>query len=356
LWHWPIFVIFRWTFGLDTPYTKFAAIVITAFAGVLSYIFIECRFHKINIIKSKPDWYIVSRGAVIIIFATALSALVFMAQPYASLSVTKDRSNWYPYSQLLAAKSLQSTNSQFENRKIFVLGDSHAGAYGTMLQMIGDNTGVSVQQHSLAGCSVASLIRETSQNCTRLIESAIQIITSKASAGDIVLLASLRVNKLGDQWATFDESEVEQAQRGSESVAQRYRSLGEAEVIISKLESASLTVIIDAPKPVFKSPPFRCSDWFNASNTICNGGTEVSRDFLLNHRELTMESLTILARKHPKLIVWDPFPILCPKATCAAFDNGLPVFFDGDHLSSHGNRMLYPSFLLVLKSIWHPAL
>ena len=32
-------------------------------------------------------------------------------------------------------------------------------------------------------------------------------------------------------------------------------------------------------------------------------------------------------------------------------DDG-PLFFDGDHLSNFGNRVLYPHFLSALRQVW----
>ncbi|MFC7420596.1 SGNH hydrolase domain-containing protein [Iodobacter arcticus] len=63
-------------------------------------------------------------------------------------------------------------------------------------------------------------------------------------------------------------------------------------------------------------------------------------------------TLAALQNKHPKLLVWETFSALCPSDTCSAFDRGLPLFFDGDHLSAHGNRVLYPSFLALLRTAW----
>ncbi len=78
----------------------------------------------------------------------------------------------------------------------------------------------------------------------------------------------------------------------------------------------------------------------------------VDRNFLLDHREAVMESLTILQSEFSNLIVWDPFPILCDSEYCSAFDGDMPLFYDGDHLSAHGNRVLYPAFEALLKTIW----
>ncbi len=122
------------------------------------------------------------------------------------------------------------------------------------------------------------------------------------------------------------------------------------------LENKSLIVLMDAPKPVFLSPAFRCADWFNSKNPICEKGSTVPRDFLLKHREPIMQSLLSLKRTHSKLIIWDAFPVLCPSETCSAFDNDKPIFFDGDHLSGHGNLLLYPYFVSLLNKEWNSSL
>jgi hypothetical protein len=44
-------------------------------------------------------------------------------------------------------------------------------------------------------------------------------------------------------------------------------------------------------------------------------------------------------------------PELCPGETCHAVRDGRPLFFDGDHLSSLGNRLLVPSFARLLAGL-----
>tara|TARA_B110000967_G_C18367013_1_gene308684 strand:- start:180 stop:539 length:360 start_codon:yes stop_codon:yes gene_type:complete len=114
-----------------------------------------------------------------------------------------------------------------------------------------------------------------------------------------------------------------------------------------------VNVLIDLPKPVFNAPPFRCSDWFNQDNPICERGFYVEKSFLVDMMTPVVDSLKELNQKHDNLILWDNFSILCPDKKCSAFDaQGKPLFFDGDHLSGHGNRVLYPDFKRVLKQIW----
>lgn len=354
LWHWPIAVVFRWTVGLENPVAIIAAVLCTVMMSVFSYHLIERPIRHGSFVSSKSNWIVVSRGGATIVVSAIVAMGIFVGQPYLSLSVTKDESNWYPYpkEKLVSPNASKMSNHLYQGRSIYVLGDSHAGAYSTMLRMLENEQGVAVKQFSKAGCAVANLLIESSPECAKFIEDSIAKIKANAKPGDVVFLASLRMNRLGDQWRTFDESDVEKKQSGPNSVQNRLAALKEAKHIVDSFESSDLTVVIDAPKPIFKSPPFRCSDWFNSGNPICKGGGQLSREFLLNHRKPIMENLGELARLDPKLIIWDPFPILCPSDICMTTDNNLPLFFDGDHLSGYGNRRLYPSFLSLVQLIW----
>ena len=158
------------------------------------------------------------------------------------------------------------------------------------------------------------------------------------------------MNRLVDRVAFNDKDSISR-QLTKQASQNREFALEEAKSIIQRLESASLHVIIDSPKPIFRTSPFRCSDWFNQSNPVCKYGFTMERDFLLEYRQPIMDSLSVLSKTFPKLTVWDPLPILCKKEICSSFDGDKPLFFDGDHLSAHGNRILYPSFRLHVENI-----
>jgi hypothetical protein len=65
-----------------------------------------------------------------------------------------------------------------------------------------------------------------------------------------------------------------------------------------------------------------------------------------------MNSLAALSSRYPDLVVWDPFPILCPDDPCRAVTQAGPLFFDGDHLSGVANHLLYPNFQQTLRQVW----
>ncbi len=352
LWHWGIYVLFRWTVGLETPLELSLALILTFVFAMLSYHYIETPTRKHRFNQSKKDGRIVLASLLAIVCGFGLSYGVFKQQSLISLSVTKDKATWYPHSW--PASDTSHTPKHFAGRQVFVLGDSHAGAYSTMLQKLTDEQGVKVYNHSV-GCWYLDLIQPHLESCKARYDSSLASMKAIAKPGDIILLASLRLARLSDQWTVFgytDEQLLAHSVSKGRMALQR-QAINEALVELKKLEDMSFQVIIDAPKPIFKAPNFRCSDWFNQSNPSCAPGVEISRELLLRYRQPAMDALAELQAHFPNLIVWDPFPILCDNPTCSAYDEqGKPLFFDADHLSAHGNRVLYPDFLALLQRYW----
>jgi hypothetical protein len=181
-------------------------------------------------------------------------------------------------------------------------------------------------------------------------------IKASSNPGDVVLLASLRVKRLCGMWSLLDRSEVIQERDSPEAEVQRRQAVTEGIELVKKLQSFGLTVIIEAPKPILPSPPFRCSDWFNKMNPIVKGGVSIERDFLIAHRSAAMKSIREVVEVLPETRVWDPFFVLCPGEIFEAFDNQKPLLFDGDHITTYANEKLFPSFKELLEDIWKSQL
>jgi hypothetical protein len=144
--------------------------------------------------------------------------------------------------------------------------------------------------------------------------------------------------------------------QSEESAEDRRLALEEADRIIKDFEDLGLIVLICAPEPVIKVPLFRCADWFNNINPIASPGTTISREFLEEIRRPVMDSIAVLRERHPRLRVWDPLAVLCTSKEFSAYDeNGLPLFYDGDHFSGHANRLLAPSFIEHVSGLWKQA-
>jgi hypothetical protein len=237
-------------------------------------------------------------------------------------------------------------------RRLFVVGDSHAGAYSPMFSLLSGQHNVEVRVYQQSGCAFANLLSPTTPNCAPFVRATTKDIGQRALAGDLVFLPSLRMYRLSDQWGPFTATEIADITLSAHAITERRLAYDEAVDLIGEFTSKNLRVIIEAPKPVFRAPAFRCSDWFNARNPACLGGLTIGREELLEYRKPVMDSLAALSSAYPNLVIWDPFPVLCSQSPCQAVTEAGPLFFDGDHPSNLGNQLLYPHFMSLLRVMW----
>lgn len=358
LWHWPVFVLLKWTAGLSGILWVSTGVLLSFVLAALSYHFVEVpirqRFKQGARTRSGS---VVVLGAVLIAASTYASATVFEHQEKLSLSVTADKALWYP--DTWSYRRAEQIPAHLQNRKLFAIGDSHTGAYGTMLQMLADEYGVEVVRIFAGGCGFVKLLNAggyESGPCKDTIHAAIQRVKNEARPGDIVFLASMRLHRLSDQWTVFSESKIQRDNFSEKAMKQRDKGLAEAYKVIAELQALPVHLLIDAPKPVFRAPPFRCADWFNAANPVCERGLTITREELQPFLDPVKKGMDKLASAFPQMVVWDPFPVLCPDEVCHAFDGDKPMFFDADHLSAHGNRVLYPDFAALVSDIWKESI
>lgn len=356
LWHWAIYVIFRWTVGLEGLPNMLVAVTLTFIMGAFSYHFVETPFRTSKRIAVLTAGKKVLYGLLVLAFFYVLTKGIFKAKDELSLSVTQNKSVWG--TQIYPITDPSQATYDFAGRQIFAVGNSHVLSYDPMLHEAEQRHALKVHTHYTA-CAVGSVFQglDASKGCLVNAVEIVDAIIHQAQPGDLVFFASLRTHRLADQWALHDPAAVLAGSRSDSSMASLELGKQEAIDMIEKLTSAGLKVLIDAPKPVFPTEPYRCSDWFNYSNPWCDVGFEVSAEYLQELRAPVMEVLDELDRNYDAVYIWDPFFDFCPGSVCSPFDDeGLPLFFDGDHMTAQGNRHLYPSFERALYRVWNDGL
>ncbi|MGB7192791.1 MAG: acyltransferase family protein [Collimonas pratensis] len=353
LWHWPVAVFLRWTTGLEFLAVQLLYPIIVFALAAASYHWVELPIRTGKSLLQRRAWATFASGLTALGLCGWAALWVSDNPEHLSLSKTSDSYDWYAYKHYPREPFDKVEDPRVTGRQLFVVGDSHTAAYRTMLNIVSLKLGVKVVEYERGGCSVASLIAPDSAKCAEAREVAFKDIEARAKPGDIVFLASLRMPELaGREWAdgeatVFDEVLAELTPENSAGAR------SSAEAILARLQAAQVHILIDAPKPQFKAPANRCSDWFNRMNPICAPGLTMERSQLERLRVPQMKLLDLLKREYPGLTVWDPFPLLCPGQICSAYDNsGQPLYFDSNHLSGHGNRVLASSFTDAVLSIW----
>lgn len=352
LWHWPVAGFLRWTTGMELLAVQLAyPLIVFAFAAA-SYHWIETPIRRSRSLLQRGVW-VVAASTLLATSVLWIGALWISNHPgQLSLSQTRDAYEWYAYKHFPRGGVKAVEDPSVQGRQLFVIGDSHTAAYRTLLNLARLQLGITVVEYEQGGCGVVTLIGPDPASCAKRREADLEDIEARAKPGDIVFLASLRMPELYGRNGARDEAHVYLDALSQLTPLKLERAKASAEAVLTRLTAARVRVLIDAPKPVFKAPANRCSDWFNRMNPVCAGGLTIERKQLERLREPQMKLLNVLKREFPALSVWDPFPILCPTQTCSAFDRqGKPLFFDSNHLSGHGNRVLAPSFITRVQKL-----
>ncbi|HEX8301917.1 acyltransferase family protein [Sphingomonas sp.] len=368
LWHWPVFVLFRWTVGLHTLNLQLVALGIAVLLATLSYLLVERPLRSSKWIAARPRGSVVAGVFAGVLIAAVGGHLLFAAHDRITLSITRDRAAWYadPDRALNPARThceITATAGTVGGGAanvwtpsgctiaragfaLFVPADSHGVAYTPALRQLAADLGVPVRLYFKPGCPYLKLIESHASrpHCTPFYDAVLADIRARSRPGDVVFLPGLRLTRIANQFEGDRDAVWARADLVTDA------ALEEARQLLAELADEGRKLVIEAPKPLFPSPTFRCADWFNHANPICRG-LSIARKDMLDRRRLVIRAMSALAAAQPAMMLWDPLPALCPGERCEALPRGRPLFFDGDHLSGLGNDLLYPELRQAILEI-----
>ncbi len=367
LWHWPIFTLLRWTYGLDDAWIRGLALAMTLAAAHASYQWVEQPIRRSKSWQGLPHWATSTVVASISAAGALAASSAFDHQAQWSLStVTKYANDWYAdhVDPTIATSSSCITGPHYRSldgvvviehkacepgaRRLFVLGDSHATGYLPMLHRLAVDEKVSITVYQVPGCPFLSLrapMSDERPGCVPTARASLNDLLAHAKAGDAVFLPSLRLLRFVDQWGRMDEAQALASNHGAAAVHGRERAQSDARQWLQPLEQRGLPIIVEAPKPIFRAPAFRCADPWTRKNPICERGLVEATADEQAYRQPMLQAVKQLARQTALGSVFDPMPVLCPAPACSATAaNGRPLYFDADHLSRYGNEVVYPAF------------
>ena len=370
LWHWPVLVLMRWTVGLEAPLLQVLALALSLLLAAGSWRWIETPWRRRAI--QRPGRVVLAALAAMLLGA-GLHAASLKAQPWLSLStVARHPLDWYAYAKGLRAEypgcrlanAVETVGGatvrsfwrgqcdlpQVAETRLFVVGDSHALAYNEMLRRHALTAGARVWLYGQGGCALADLQAWRQPACAGAL-AALEDVAARARPGDVLFLPGLRLPRLAEQDQLFDPQENLRALHAAEAAAGRRARLEESLALLAPLAQRGVRIVVEAPKPLLAAPAYRCSDAFNRGNPVCARGMAVERGFMLAYRAPALEGLQELVARLPGASLWDPFPLLCPGSRCEPLQQGRPLFFDADHLSGHGNRVLLEHFQAHLRGL-----
>lgn len=366
LWHWPVFVLARWTCGLETLPQLLAASAVAILLALASYSLVEMPARRSVRLHKLPRAQVVGLGLATLLCGWAIFDLSTANRASLSLStVMRNRDLWIAdmprraFADMpgctieesregIAARIRRSGCPERAKRAgtVYFMGDSHAAAYIQLLKRFTLLTGMDSVLVTTAGCPFISLQweRDRQPACMAVIKAGTALLEAAVQPGDLVFLSSLRLPRFEEQFVRFSDEAVLDAAVGPAQARDRVEAIDYAVGVLKPLGAKGAQILFEAPKPIFRAAGFRCSDWFNRANPACSDGLTIERDLLLKLRQPVLDAFEQVAQRVPRVSVWDPFPALCPGERCDVFQEGKPLFFDGDHVSGFANIVLTPSF------------
>jgi hypothetical protein len=358
LWHWPVFVLFRWTVGLAGPVEQLVALALAVALATLSFFCVERPLRVDHRIMLMPRGRVVGAICGIAALSAGIGALLFAGHDRITLSVTRDHALWYadadrpidaarsPCQALEreerigggTVKSWRAQGCAARGTAVYAIGDSHNFAYAPAYHRLTAELGVPVRAYSRAGCPFMKLNQpmDPDHRCEPYFRAVYDDLRHRVRPGDVVFLPSLRLTRFVDQFGPVDYP------GGMPDDSVSPAALADARRVLADFSRLGARILFEAPKPIYRAPPFRCADWFNRGHPDCAVGLTMKRAELERMRRPVLAAMRTLAGDLPAVSVWDPFPILCPADPCRALDaRGRPQVFDADHLSGHGNDLLY---------------
>jgi peptidoglycan/LPS O-acetylase OafA/YrhL len=341
LWHWPVLVLMRWTFGLDTPLKLAAALLAMLLATFVSYRFVERpirsafrrgRFSRPAVFVGAPAVAVVGvAGAwLLMAFQPQLSPVTDVGQRLVLQPGACVRSE--PQPGIAGGEAYGWRGCGGDRATLFIVGDSHANAYAPMAMLYAARTGRRAILLFAYNCEFPPITLSAARraSCARFHEAAVRRVAASATASDVIFLASRHMHREVDP-------PLSEAERRSNLDA----SLGPLRL----LAATGASLLLEAPKPVFPTAHYRCADWFNRPSPVCRGGYEVQAASFVAARAPALDDLRRLASALPRASIWDPAPILCPGTRCAATRDGTWLLRDEEHLLPAASVLLFPSFL-----------
>lgn len=316
LWHWPVIVMQRWTIGIEGPGMIAIACVVMFLLALASYYLVEGLSRRCHAwidtdlsialgrsrsatnatefaLRIPTSWAVVAIGLLSIFGCGFFIKRVQQSRriPQSVVAIDTWDNPWSIKSPGISPLGFSQGEAErvWSDRRLFVVGDSHAEAYAELLSILRRDKGVTVYLNAQGGVRIGSLVRRQAPADVERQLRFLDELREHSRPGDVVFLPSLRVQRLSNQDYLIPDDQRLPEGPGTLLEEERRVAVEEGAKLISQIKGLGVHVVIEAPKPLFRTPPFRVADRFNRMNPIGRGGLTMEREFLLRHRASAMK-------------------------------------------------------------------
>lgn len=362
LWHWPVVVLLTYWGWQFNPIAIAAGMVLTLALGHLSYQWVETPARR-QLVRHGLKW-----GAV-----TLVGALLSVASPGAVIKfkdglpgrlptsieqIAKESSNKKPrQSECFTQGGTQSPSCMYggDRLRAILIGDSHADALTTALAASVPSATDGIMDWTYVSCLTARGVKNLSplfrpqEKCGEFLEWAFEKLGDVPKDIPLVIVNRTTVYALGHNEPEFNDTNVplvyftDRHKIASPAFLSEFaQRVTDTACLLARNRQVYLVrpipeMGVDVPKVM-------------ARTAFWGRPKDISISLADYHqRHAIVWAAQDAARDRCGVKILDPLPFLCRDSRCFGSKDGRPLYYDDDHLSEWGNKLLVPMFAEVFE-------
>ena len=336
LWHWPL-VVFGYRY--DLQYWWIPGILLSILLGFLSYRFIEnIRWARITDLthawRAKPVWiagFVVIASSAIVgqhgvkgRFSEDIQTLM------ASMTASPYRDNCHIDEYVAPDEACEYEN---DNVTWAVFGDSHSVELAFALAQRLEPLEQGIKHYTFSGCAPSLLQENGTSRCTRWYKEAVDNIINDERITSVLINHRYSWSLYGDHGPDYPQVPPE------ENPERTSRILRSFDAAVEKLARHKKQVIIMYPVPeIARSAPLLVAKgYLFANHTDTLQGTTMA--YYNKRNKVILQHLN--STDYPDNVrMIRPTDALCSGVECYAVKAGKALYFDDNHPSVHGAKIL----------------
>jgi peptidoglycan/LPS O-acetylase OafA/YrhL len=350
LWHWPL-VVFLYSCGLLTSVPHIVGAIVLSFVlGALSFYLIESKVKKIT---SAPATILkFASYAVGVVALSAITSSVVKNYPavrfaFVDLGQPEYTSKLYPqecYPNNFAAADCKLGTGEVS---VILFGDSHAQSTAAAVQMENKQAALSWAR---GGCpplqNFAMRDKELESQCQAFNHEKLEVLKRSYQGIPVVLFSRAALYSDPSRNNSYRISFPEQKHLDASSFVETYTEQY-SDVVCSIAKNHPVYIVKPIPEM-----PFSVYKGLNLHRRIFQQASDISIP-LYEYEQRNRNAIAVIeaVAKRCNVTVVDPAPYLCPEGHCMGSKDGVPLYFDDNHLVDAGNQQLKGLFKGVAKDI-----
>ncbi|MGB8922251.1 MAG: acyltransferase family protein [Pseudomonas sp.] len=346
LWHWPL-VVLLYLCGLLNSWPHVIGAIVASFAlGALSFYGVESKVKK-GATATRTMIRFASLTVGVVAVSAVMSSLVKQHPDWrpalVELGQPQYTSKLYPQECYPNAYSAADCKLGTGEVSVILYGDSHAQSTAAAVQMENPQAALSWSRGGCPTLAHFAMHDKTVENqCRGFNQEKLQRLKTDYAGIPVVLFSRAALYADAGRENSYRISFPERQAPFAEAYTEEYVS-----TVCSIAENHPVYIVKPIPEM-----PFSVYKGLNLNQRLFRQTTDISLPLQAYEKRNRIAIATIeeaASRCHATVI--DPTPYLCPNGNCMGSRDGVPLYFDDNHLVDAGNQQLKGLFRNLLKPI-----